>query len=1200
MHINISSFFWTLAISFIALTPTSKAMPEFNLFAQPEKPVGFFSAIEQKKKLLEKLQEDQKARHKKFTEELAALRNEILKIDAQIDSSKFSLDRIRSEQEAVLKNKKITTLDEIKQILSSTQEELKDAECIIDEHVKIIKEYLSINATVEKNARAAYSWQELRESQIQSAELAARLEAERKKREDLSKQKASELESISSLSKRLEVQGKEHSKNAANSRPTERSNSGLHLKLTNELFDLETFLLQKKIDLAKIKIEKIDLELAAKNDAIESLDLQLQNKKNSLSRTEKGLSLTSYDVETAKAEANLANHKAVRTKEAFNKKIDEKKAQKNKLLEDRANQQKQLKEIEAQDHDLSDSVAFHVLQSEMRKTSSLIPVIEREIDFLTIKREFADLAVQNKETIAHDVDVRYQLLHGRADAGELASTFKNQKDIAQNHYKKMKDKHDEVMKSYGDRSRTLEDIKIIQLKINARGYSVFSGYESAFSQVHANLDESRKAVTAWFSLSQEYIAISTDYLARCEKILNQYDLIIENLEDHRTLFGLWKRAPNALSLEDLNKALGGGEAFIKQLFIEAPKHLNFSKVLLSVKGITWQHTQNIIALILLFFGFMFALRLLCSFMTQLLRKAQPKNTTDKGLLYATICTGALQFLKDHIVSSSVWLFFFLHIIFDFRGIFALLRPYALPYYISLFYLSSIPLFIYLSRNLLQRLTELNKKISFLSFPENFQERLEVLLTAYCYTLAILTPLRQATWHLLPHASLALTQLLLALQVSILTLIPVFIFNKEHVLYFLPDTSNISLWFKKQIAEYYYPLISFFVLLFMLSRSFVGYGNIATFLSFSIPLTILVFYGMFWSHFYIRKYAIFMFIKESDEDITDKFEHARTYYGFLVIFSFLLLLLLSAFVIARIWEFNVTMRDFWRFLSETLVVPIGVDKKLGFIQLLTLILFIAGGFFASSIIHRFVLKRLFDILRTEPGTQNTITKIVHYFTISLSFLLGVVSIHLEQLIWYIGTTLAVGLGFALKDILADYVAGFFVLIERPIEIGNYIKLDHNPEMQGVVHKIDARTTTIMTRLNHSVIVANKDLVGKVLANWGKGRFAVGFEIKVMVDYDSNIDEVKKTILEILQSNPVILRVPNIIVRIDDFENDGICFLARAFISARRVQEQWSIAAGLREEIFKTFKLKNIGFGFPQNIVLLGKAAKGGPVQINFEQ
>jgi small-conductance mechanosensitive channel len=1201
MHINISSFFWTLAVSFIALTPSSKAMSGFNLFAQPEKPpVGFFSAVEQKKKLLEKLQEDQKIRQKKFTEELSALRNQIVKIDSQINASKFSLERVRSEQEAVLKNKKVTTLDEIKQILSSTQEELKDAEYIIDEHVKIIKEYLSINQTIEKQARAAYSWQELRESQLQGTELTARLDAERKKRDDLNKQKTSELESISSLLKRLEVQGKEHSKNAANSHPTEQSNSGLHLKLTNELFDLETFLLQKKIDLAKIKIDKIDLELAAKNDAIESLDLQIQNKKNSLSRIEKGLSLTSYDVETAKAEANLANHKAVRIKEAFNKKIDEKKSQKNKLSDQRAFQQKQLKEFTAQDKESSDSVAYHVLKSEIHKTSSLIHVIEREIDFLSIKREFAGLAVQNKETIAHDVEVRYQLLHGRADAGELVATFKNQKDIAQNHYKKMKDKHEEVMKSYGDRSRALEDIKMIQLKINARSDSVFSGHESAFSQVHTNLENSRKAVTSWFSLSQEYIAISTDYLARCEKILNQYNLIIENLEDHRTLFGLWKRAPNSLSLEDLNKAFDGAQIFIKQLFFETPKHLNFSKLLLSVKSITWQHARDILALILLFLGFMIALGLACNTMMKLLRKAQLKNTTDKSLLYATIGSGALQFLKDHIISSSLWLFFFLHIIFDFKSIFKLLGPYALPYYISVFYLSSIPLFIYLSRNLLQRLTELNKRISFLSFPENFQERLEVLLTAYCYTLAILTPLRQAAWHLLPHASLALTQLLLALQVSILTLIPVFIFNKEHVLYFLPDSSNISLWFKKQIASYYYPLISFFALLFILSRSFVGYSNLATFLSFSVPLTILVFYAMFWSHFYIRKYAIFMFIKESDEDITDKFEHARTYYGFLVIFSFLLLMLLSAFAIARIWEFNVTVKDFWRFLSETLVVPIGIDKKLGFIQLLILILFIAGGFFASSIIHRFVLNRLFDILRTEPGTQNTITKIVHYFTISLSFLLGVVSIHLEQLIWYVGTTLAVGLGFALKDILADYVAGFFVLIERPIEIGNYIKLDHNPEMQGVVHKIDARTTTIMTRLNHSIIVANKDLVSKVLANWGKGRFAVGFEIKIMVDYDSNIDEVKKTILEILQSNPVILRVPNIIVRIDNFENDGIYFLARAFISARRVQEQWSIAAGLREEIFKIFKIKKIGFGFPQNIVILGKADKGGPLQINFEE
>jgi small-conductance mechanosensitive channel len=361
---------------------------------------------------------------------------------------------------------------------------------------------------------------------------------------------------------------------------------------------------------------------------------------------------------------------------------------------------------------------------------------------------------------------------------------------------------------------------------------------------------------------------------------------------------------------------------------------------------------------------------------------------------------------------------------------------------------------------------------------------------------------------------------------------------------------------------------------MLSNPYIGYSNLAVFLAFAFPSSIFIIYGVFVAHFYIRKYAIFLFMKESDEEVSDKFEHAKTYYGFFVIFSFLLLLLASIILIARIWGGDFTPIDLWRLLSETLVLPIGIDRKLGFVQLISLILFIVGGFFTSSLIHRFVLNKLFDILKTEPGTQNTISKIFHYIIVSLSILLGFVSIHLEQVIWYIGTLLAVGLGLALKDILTDYVSGFFVLIERPIEIGSYIRVDNNPDLQGTVQKIDARTTTIMNRLNHSVILSNKDLVTKVISNWSKGRFAVGFEIKVSIDYKSNIDEVKKTLIEVLQSNPTILRVPNILVRLEDFEEHALYFLVRAFISARRVQEQWNIAALLREDIFKAFREKGI--------------------------
>ena len=59
MQINIISFFRALIVSYAALISTSQAMPGFNIFPETEKPApAFFSATEQKKKLLEKLQSE--------------------------------------------------------------------------------------------------------------------------------------------------------------------------------------------------------------------------------------------------------------------------------------------------------------------------------------------------------------------------------------------------------------------------------------------------------------------------------------------------------------------------------------------------------------------------------------------------------------------------------------------------------------------------------------------------------------------------------------------------------------------------------------------------------------------------------------------------------------------------------------------------------------------------------------------------------------------------------------------------------------------------------------------------------------------------------------------------------------------------------------------------------------------------------------
>ena len=307
------------------------------------------------------------------------------------------------------------------------------------------------------------------------------------------------------------------------------------------------------------------------------------------------------------------------------------------------------------------------------------------------------------------------------------------------------------------------------------------------------------------------------------------------------------------------------------------------------------------------------------------------------------------------------------------------------------------------------------------------------------------------------------------------------------------------------------------------------------------------------------------------------------------------------LVARIWGFDYSPSDIWYALSEKWVIEIGVDHyKIGVVQFLIIGLFIASGFIVSSITHRFILTKLFEILRSEPGIQNTISRICHYTIIFIAAILSLVNIHLEQFTGWVFASGIVAFGFAFKDIAADLLSGIFVLIERPLEIGNYVEID---TVRGTVHRIAARSTTIITSKNHSVIIPNRDLISKWIINWGHGRYAIGFEITIRIDPAADPDAVKKIIFSVVQANPLVLKVPGVVGRLEEFEENAFVFLIRAFISARRVKEQWELAAAIRTELIRAFKEHGIKLARAERIIVFeqpGHDASTKAIEIKFDK
>ncbi|MFH1831832.1 MAG: mechanosensitive ion channel domain-containing protein [bacterium] len=1111
----------------------------------------------------------------------------------------------RNKRKIEYLDKKITFLTEQKQILLTIENTYKSIEETRENRIKIVKEIIDLLLEKQtKQLKETYTWQELLAEQEKVAEITGKIVLTKHKKDLVQKNKTSEQETISSLKKQTDIKITERDKALADLKEQlkksidEDQSLAERIGYTENIFNNEIANLKKKEELTHIKIEKLEQESKLKIDEIDLFENQLTQEKNILTGIEKRLLVTKKDAENAEQEANNENQNALKIKNALNAKTTELRANKSKLDIKIDQLNKYIKNLK--DAGRQESVQTHQAKAELKNIESLYFAFDREISMLNTQADLLDAQVKEKKLWAERIDLHRRLASKKEDFGPLLSKFTSKRDEDASILKKLLDKRQQstdVSLEIDKKSALIEKDKTY---IQNKKDTLYRTDEEIFNTTIQNLEKAKKHLESQRKLfSQENIDTS-NLIERQEKIIKQYDVIIEIIEARKTEQNIWERSPKAISLPAFKKSLLEAEQFYKKLFWDTPAHLAPSVIFASLKNILWADFFALIFFIIFFLCLFFSTRKILEI---ILKKIQKNLSTGRQHISSlSLNTGVtiVKFALEHLFVISLWTFLYLHIVFDFGYIFFSLRFFAKPYYITLFYLLTIPTMLYLSRQLLLMLKELNKQLSFLLFAEKLQDRFLLLISSFCYSTAILIPLKLAFLAYFPMEPTTLPNVIKAAYSLILVVILLLFFSKEDVLRIIPSSFKFLIFIKKKIDQHYYPVFIFLMGLLILANPYIGYLNLSWYLAFAVPSTVFFIYALFFTHNYIRKQSIFLFVKEEDDDIVDKFEYAKTYYGILVIVSFIALSLITFILISYIWGYEYTLTEIWKAFSDRWVLPITPEYKLGLVQLLSFIMFIVSGIFISSIIHKFILKKLFEILRTEPGAQNTYSKMLHYTIISLVTLLGLMYIHLETLFWYIGTFLGVAVGLAIKDIASDFIAGLFVLIERPIEIGNLITLNNEAHTQGVVQKINARTTIVSNRFKHSIVIPNKDIVSKTICNWGKGRFAVGFEVEIRVDYNSDIDLVKKTIQEVIQTNAAILRIPKVIIRLENFEESALYFMVRAFISTRRVNDQWDIAAELREQMFKSFKAKNIEFAFPQNVVTMRPNNKTqSPIAVKFD-
>lgn len=139
-----------------------------------------------------------------------------------------------------------------------------------------------------------------------------------------------------------------------------------------------------------------------------------------------------------------------------------------------------------------------------------------------------------------------------------------------------------------------------------------------------------------------------------------------------------------------------------------------------------------------------------------------------------------------------------------------------------------------------------------------------------------------------------------------------------------------------------------------------------------------------------------------------------------------------------------------------------------------------GVWVTRFVQRLLEQRVFPGTQLDLGVRNSLRSGLGYIGVIIAggFAILVLGIDLSSLALVAGA-LSVGIGFGLQNIINNFVSGLILLIERPVKVGDWISVGGN---EGIIKRINVRSTEITTDARASVLVPNADFLGVSVTNW----------------------------------------------------------------------------------------------------------------------
>ena len=238
-------------------------------------------------------------------------------------------------------------------------------------------------------------------------------------------------------------------------------------------------------------------------------------------------------------------------------------------------------------------------------------------------------------------------------------------------------------------------------------------------------------------------------------------------------------------------------------------------------------------------------------------------------------------------------------------------------------------------------------------------------------------------------------------------------------------------------------------------------------------------------------------------------------------------------------------------------------------------------FFAHVLNKFLEKNVYPRTRLNESTQYSISIAMKYTLVCIGIMIGMGAMGFKMAtLTVLAGTIGIGIGLGLQEIAKNFISGIILLVERPVKVGDWVEIGDLP---GKVRAIKARGTVIQTFDNISVVVPNSEFITRQVINWSYNDRVIRIKLSVGVEYGSDVDLVKTSLLEVASGHSKVLKYPEPYVIFNDFGDNALGFFLYVWIND--AEHRFKILSDLHFAVNKLFAERKLVIAFPQRDIHL---------------